>query len=308
MSTNLEANHSQDIGCLPDWFRQGLPDKGKINPVKDIIEKYRLNTVCRSALCPNKGKCWEKGVATFMILGDICTRDCAFCAVIKGTPGEIDKKEPDNIALAVAELKLNYVVITSVTRDDLPDKGSMQFVLTIEALKRKCPNVKVEALIPDFYGESDLLEKIISARADVISHNIEMVKRLYPLIRPKSDYIRSLGVLKDLKRIRKSCLVKTGFMVGLGEAEEEINELIEDLSRTGCDMLTIGQYLSPSFDKHFPVKRFVPPEDFESYKKRALRLGIGIVRSAPLVRSSFLAEEAFLEFKGSQKESVAECN
>jgi len=279
---------------LPDWFKQDIPAKDKMEPMKKLIKEVGLHTVCEGAHCPNTGRCWSQGVATFMILGDVCTRSCRFCAVKDGSPHSVDFAEPENIASAVKKLGLGYVVITSVTRDDLEDQGADQFGKTIHALRRRNPELKIEVLIPDFSGRVDLLNKVIEAKPDVIGHNIEMVRRLYPDIRPEADYERSLTLLKNVKELSPHLLVKSGFMVGLGEEKEEIMALIQDLFSSGCDILTIGQYLAPSRTKrHKSVKRYVHPLEFDELKAVALRRGFKSVVSAPLVRSSYQAEKAY---------------
>jgi len=290
----MQGNIHDDKLSLPGWFRQGIPNQAKTKKVKDILSKFNLNTVCQSALCPNSGKCWEKGVATFMILGDVCTRNCKFCAVSTGLPKKVDSNEPQNIARAVKELKLKYVVITSVTRDDLPDKGASQFISVVKAIKELCPETKVEILIPDFGGEFNLISEVAFSGAEVIAHNIEMVKSLYKAVRPKSDYDCSLKILSDIKRANKEVVVKSGFMVGLGETKDAVYELISEIAKNGCEILTIGQYLAPTDSlRHVKVKKYVSPEEFDFYKDKAYELGIKYVFSSPLVRSSFLAEEGF---------------
>lgn len=229
-----------------------------------------------------------------MILGDICTRACRFCAVVSGRPSAPSACEPSHVAEMVDALDLNYVVITSVTRDDLPDGGAGQFVRTIQALRQKRPGIKIEVLIPDFFGRRDFVETVLDSGPDVLAHNVEMVERLFPTLRPQADYQRSLGVLRTAKAAGKGILVKSGFMVGLGETEEEIERLMADMSQTGCDMLTIGQYLAPSRDgRHVPVDRFVSPSVFEMYRQKALKLDFRHVFSGPLVRSSYIAEEGY---------------
>lgn len=291
-----QQHHATCLNGLPSWFRQDLPDLSKIKKLQLMFRDRSLATVCESAHCPNMGQCWERGVATLMILGDVCTRACRFCAVASGDALCVDPQEPMNVAQVVKQLGLRYVVVTSVTRDDLDDEGAGQFVKTVKALRRYNPDIKIELLVPDFSGRIELIKMIIDARPDVFAHNIEMAKEVFARIRPQANYYRSLAVLKTVKNIMPGMLVKTGFMVGLGEAEKDIECLLSDISRTGCDMLTIGQYLAPSTAKrHIPVDRFVDPETFNVYKKQALSMGLKHVFSGPLVRSSFIAEQGYQE-------------
>ena len=279
---------------LPSWFRQELPDAEKIRSMKSLFRGARLHTVCESALCPNMGKCWAEGVATFMILGEVCTRACRFCAVKAGAPMAVDPEEPYHVAMAVKELNLRYVVITSVARDDLEDEGARQFVRTIQEIRQLNPQTKVEILIPDFSNKPASLRKVIEARPEVVSHNIETVRRLSPHVRPQADYERSLDVLRNFKKLDPSILTKSSFMAGLGETLEEIREVMKDLFSCGCDILTIGQYLAPTkLKRHVRVQRFVSPAEFAEYKRMGLALGFKHVMSGPLVRSSFLAEEGY---------------
>jgi len=279
---------------LPSWFKQRIPDLFQIEPLKKILKTSCLHTVCEEARCPNMGVCWSRGVATFMILGDVCTRSCRFCAVKSGEPKAPDRQEPLRVAVTVKELNLEYVVITSVTRDDLPDKGCGQFSDTICSLKETIPEIKVEALIPDFLGDKNLIERVVDSGVDVIAHNMETVHRLSRSLRPQANYETSLNVLKIAKQARKPVLIKSGFMVGLGESLDEVKGLMEDLVNAGCDILTIGQYLAPSkMQRHVRVERFVPPDEFETYKEIGASLGFKHIFSAPLVRSSYCAKEAY---------------
>lgn len=283
-------------GRLPDWFRQKVPEIKKIREMKSRFRASGLHTVCESAFCPNMGTCWEKGVATFMILGERCTRACRFCAVVAGRPTEIDPDEPRKVALAVMALGLHYVVITSVTRDDLEDGGARQFVQTVNAVREVNPGTKVEVLIPDFLDRFESLKQITAVRPEVIGHNMETVRRLSPSVRPQADYDRSLRVLRTLKQLGPSVFIKSGLMVGLGETDDEIVETMCDLVRAGCDILTMGQYLAPTQTKrHVAVRRFVDPEGFERYKQKGLEIGFKYVMSAPLARSSYIAERGFKE-------------
>lgn len=273
---------------LPKWLIKRTPKSENIRNFRGIIGDDGLHTVCESAKCPNIGECYSNKVATFMILGDICTRNCGFCAVANGTPTAPDDSEPKRIADAAKKLGLKYVVITSVTRDDLPDRGAGQFASTIKELKDNIEGVTVEVLIPDLGGRKELIEAVISAGPYVLNHNVEMVKRLYADIRPRSDYGTSLKVLNISKHINKNQLTKSGFMLGLGETEKEVHELITDIRKAGCNILTIGQYIRPS-QNHAEVVEYAKPEMFEKYRAFALNLGFMHVEAGPFVRSSYHA-------------------
>lgn len=271
----------------------------RIRGMKGLFRQAGLFTVCESAFCPNMGKCWGQGVASFMILGELCTRSCRFCGVRAGRPKELDPQEPREVARAVERLGLRYVVITSVTRDDLADGGAQQFVRTVGAVRARVPQTKIELLIPDFGGNKENLKMVVEARPEVISHNVETVRRLSQAIRPQADYNRSLRVIGDLKETDSSILVKSGLMVGLGESRQEVEETLRDLARVGCDMVTVGQYLSPGKERrHFSVQRFAPPEEFKFYKDLGRELGFKHVMSGPLVRSSYVAEQGYGESVG----------
>jgi lipoyl synthase len=286
---------------LPPWFKQAIPDPQKLSRMKELLTRASVHTVCEGAYCPNLGSCWEKGVATFMILGEVCTRRCRFCAVPSGSPSPIDKSEPERVGRAVADLKLDYVVITSVTRDDLPDYGAGHFCDVAEAIRSQSPSTKIEFLTPDFCGDLKSLKLMTSCGIQVLGHNIETVPRLFPRLRPQADYTRSLHVLKIYNKLSPAVAIKSGFMVGLGESQEEIYDLLRDLRECGCDMVTIGQYLAPSStDRHVPVEKYWSPEDFKEFQRMGLELGIPLVVSAPLVRSSFLAHESYKQYKTSQ--------
>ena len=281
---------------LPPWFRQDLPDMGKVRAMKDLFRGSRLHTVCESARCPNMGKCWGEGVATFMILGGTCTRACRFCAVPAGRPETVDAHEPRNVADAVKQLGLRYVVITSVARDDIEDEGASHFVATIKAIRNLTPHVKIEVLIPDFSAKEGSLKILSEARPEVVSHNIETVRRLSPLLRPQADHERSLRVLRRFCELNPGGFVKSSFMAGVGEADEEIIVLMRELLDAGCQILTIGQYLAPTqMKRHLPVARFVTPEQFERYRRAGMDMGFKYVMSGPLVRSSYIAEEGYAE-------------
>lgn len=264
--------------------------------VSRILQEKDLHTVCKSAKCPNRHACWNGGTATFMIMGDTCTRNCSFCGIRSGMPQVLDVREPERVAEAVSVMRLKYVVVTSVTRDDLPDGGAGHFAQVIASV-RSCGGVEgVEVLTPDFLGARPSLDRVAEARPDVFNHNVETVSRLQQAIRPQASYIRSLDVLRYMAE-RKSMLVKSGIMVGLGESDEEVIETIYDLAAVGCRILTVGQYLAP--EKHrWPVQRYVSPDVFDLYREEALKAGFSAVASAPLVRSSYQAAELMRQAAG----------
>ncbi len=276
----------------PPWLKKRISPFQDIHKVKTILEESSLHTVCEEARCPNLGECFSSGTATFLILGRICTRNCGFCAVEHGNPAFPDESEPLQVARVVKKMSLQYVVITSVTRDDLPDGGASHFAKTIEAIRSMDPEVKVEVLIPDFKGDPRSLKIVLDLTPDVLNHNVETVSRLYPKVRPQADYHRSLELLKRAKEIAPTLLTKSGFMLGLGESQEEVLELIRNLKEVGCDFLTLGQYLQPRQDR-LPVVRFIPPEEFEEYRRMGEEMGFRAVASGPFVRSSFQAFEMF---------------
>jgi lipoic acid synthetase len=274
-------------GHLPDWIKIKALD---LHSTKSLIRSHRLSTVCEEARCPNKGICFSKPTATFMILGNCCTRDCGFCSVKSGAPSFVDSEEPERVADAAAELGLKYVVITSVTRDDLTDGGASQFAASIKAVRGKLPDCKIEVLTPDFKGDINSLKIVLDAMPDVFNHNVETVERLYPVVRHQADYIRSLNVLKSAKKIAPHIKTKSGLMLGLGETFAEVAALLKDLRDAGCDFLTVGQYLRPT-KKNLPVVEYIRPEIFEDLKDIAIDMGFKFVASGPLVRSSMNAEE-----------------
>ena len=276
------------IKRLPPWFKIRLEAGERFTRVRDLIETNKLHTVCRSAGCPNRNECWNAGTATFMILGAVCTRGCRFCGVPKGSPQELDPDEPGRVAEAVAALKLSYAVITSVTRDDLPDGGAALFARTILAIRTKSPGCKVEVLIPDFQGSHASLKAVLDAQPDVLNHNLETVPSLYSRVRPQADYERSLELLSRSRQL--GAVTKTGLMLGLGEGTDEVVAVLEDLRRTGCSILTLGQYLRPGQD-YLPVEKYYHPDEFEALRKQALSLGFNHVAAGPLVRSSYHAAE-----------------
>ncbi|HBT46774.1 MAG TPA: lipoyl synthase [Peptococcaceae bacterium] len=274
----------------PPWLHKRIPAGGSLEATRKLLEELQLNTVCQSALCPNLGECFSRRTATFMILGKTCTRNCRFCAVEGGRPEPVDPDEPRRVALAAARLGLKHVVVTSVTRDDLPDGGAAQFAATIHALRERLPGAIIEVLTPDFQGERASLARVVEARPHIFNHNVETVPRLYPQVRPAADYRRSLEVLRTVKELAPDVYTKSGMMVGLGETREEVEEVMADLREVGCDILTIGQYLRPS-PRHLSVEEFVPPETFEYYGEAARKMGFLYVASAPFVRSSYNAAE-----------------
>jgi len=281
---------------FPEWLKKKVPVNETYGETFSLLRKSGLNTVCENAKCPNMGECFSKKTATFLILGNICTRGCSFCDINLGAPEPPDREEPEKLLAAVRELGLKYVVITSVTRDDLPDGGAGHFKAVLKALKT-LKDLKVELLIPDFNGNSASLKTVVSAGPDVIGHNVEMPEALYAGLRPvRTNYRKSLQVLKELKQIAPEGITKSGFMVGLGEKREQVFGLIADIFFTGCDILTIGQYLRPSKGKA-EVKEFVTPEGFESLRQEALRQGFKTVYSGPFVRSSFGALELYRKTK-----------
>lgn len=274
----------------PKWLRIDLNKGRSLDYVQEILQRFSLNTVCEEANCPNRMECFSKKTATFMILGSQCTRNCRFCNVKHEEAQPLDPHEPQNVANAALELGLKHVVITSVTRDDLPDGGAKHFSQTIKAIKAKKDDIVVEVLIPDFRGSYEALETVVKAKPEILNHNVETVPRLYPDVRPQALYKRSLELLERVKSIDSSILTKSGIMVGLGEKQEEVLDVLRDLRSAGCDFLTIGQYLAPSTEHH-PVVEYVSPEVFEMYKQQALEMGFSFVASAPLVRSSYNAAE-----------------
>lgn len=273
----------------PDWLKKRLSlNYDNIKEVKKLVEASNLNTVCQSAKCPNIFECFSKKCATFMLMGSRCLRNCAFCGISNKHPLPLDKHEPRNVAIAVSKMGLKYVVLTSVTRDDLPDCGAEHFVKTIQEIKKIKPACQIECLIPDLKGNKNHLKKIVSQPITVLNHNIETIKKNYPQVRPTANYQTSLNILKEAKKIKRDVYTKSGFMVGLGETLEDIKVLLEDLSKADCDMVTIGQYLSPSLD-HIAVKKYYSSKEFEDLEKLAKKTGIQSVISGIFVRSSFNA-------------------
>ena len=272
----------------PEWLKISIGANERYTETKRIVENHCLHTICSSGRCPNMGECWGKGTATFMIGGDICTRSCKFCNTQTGRPLPLDADEPTHVAESIALMKLSHAVVTSVDRDDLPDLGAGHGARTITEIKRINPDTTIEVLIPDFQGRMELVDKIIAANPEIISHNMETVRRISPLVRSAADYETSLQVIR---RIAESGITaKSGIMVGLGETPSEVEELMDDLLATGCSILTIGQYLQPT-RRHYPVEEYVTPEQFAQYQQTGLEKGFEQVESAPLVRSSYHAEK-----------------
>lgn len=284
-------------GRLPPWFKQKLIDPSIMSTMQGLLDGLSLHTICENAHCPNIGKCFSEGTATFLILGDVCTRRCTFCAVKKGAPTPVDEEEPQHLLKAVEKLDLSYIVITSVTRDDLADGGATQFAKTIKLLHENKEGAIVEVLVPDFHGSMEAIKRVVEAHTEVVNHNIETVPRLYPEVRPGADYNRSLELLLRVKSLDPEIVTKSGLMLGLGETKVEVLEVMNDLREANCDLLTIGQYLSPS-PQHHPVVRFVLPEEFTEYEGIGKEMGFAQVASAPLVRSSFKAAELYAKAKG----------
>lgn len=274
---------------LPEWLKARAPGSPDYIQLKGLVKNLQLHTVCESAICPNIGECWGHGTATFMILGDTCTRRCGFCAIITGRPVVVDWGEPLRVAEAIRSLGLRHAVITSVARDELQDGGAAIFAATIRAIRRLCSGTSVEVLIPDFKGDTQSLQYVMEAQPDILNHNIETVERLSPFIRPQARYRRSLDLLKQAKGYGTS-LTKSGMMLGVGEVMEEVEQSMADLREVGCDILTIGQYLRPSQD-HLPVVKYYPPEEFLRLKHFGLTMGFTHVESGPLVRSSYHAAD-----------------
>ena len=274
----------------PEWLKVRYNQEA-VDEVAALMKELKLNTVCKEANCPNLGECYRRHTATFMILGSECTRNCRFCNVTPGHPLPPDPDEPENVAAAAKKLGLRHVVLTCPTRDDLPDGGAEQFAKTVRAIRAACPGTTVETLISDMKMNTDALDVVIAAHPEVLNHNVETVEELQRAVRPQADYRRSLEVLRYCKEKDPTLLTKTGFMVGLGETEEQIGRLMDDVLAVGCDILTIGQYLQPTRD-HYPLARYAAPEDFARYKDMALEKGFRYVASAPLARSSYRAWEA----------------
>lgn len=287
----------------PPWLRVRVPLSPELDQTRGIIRRGRLHTVCEEAACPNLGECWSSRHATFMILGSVCTRACAFCNVATGRPQGVDPDEPARVAKAVAELGLRHVVVTSVDRDDLDDGGAGHFARTIESIRAASPGATVEVLTPDFLRKQGALETVIEARPDVFNHNIETVPRLYRTVRPAADYEHSLAILARVKDAAPSIFTKSGLMVGLGEEREEVRGVLDDLRRHGVDFVTVGQYLQPTL-RHIGVARHLPPEEFDEIRTEAEARGFLMVSATPLTRSSHHADEAFEKLREARERAL----
>ncbi|GGH02410.1 lipoyl synthase [Polaribacter pacificus] len=283
-----ESVQIQEKVKKPKWLRVKLPVGKKYTDLRGLVDKYKLNTICTSGSCPNMGECWGEGTATFMILGNTCTRSCGFCGVKTGRPDTVEWDEPEKVARSIKIMKIKHAVITSVDRDDLKDGGSIIWAETVNAIRRANPNTTLETLIPDFQGNEQQIDRVIKVAPEVVSHNMETVRRLTREVRIQAKYDRSLGVLKYLKA--NGMRTKSGIMLGLGETEEEVIETMKDLRGVGLDVITIGQYLQPT-KKHLPVKEFITPEQFKKYETLGLEMGFMYVESGPLVRSSYKAHK-----------------
>lgn len=284
----MEKKEEVSFRRKPEWLKINLPRGFKASQVVEMLNERHIHTICSSGMCPNRAECWGNGTATFMLCGAVCTRNCRFCNVTGGKPGPLDPQEIEDIVRSVKELKLKHVVITSVTRDDLPDGGARHWAAMIRRLHEECPGVTMEVLIPDMQGRTDLLDIILDEHPDVISHNLETVRRLTPEVRRVATYDRSLQVLKYLAD--KGANTKSGIMLGLGETEEEVLQVMDDLRAVGCRIMTIGQYLQPS-KLHYPVQDYIHPDKFEEYRLKGIEKGFAHIESAPMVRSSYHAEK-----------------
>ena len=294
---NPEPNTPADTTRKPAWLRAKLPSGPAYSAVRDLVDEHRLHTVCQSAQCPNLGECWSRGTATLMILGNICTRSCNFCAVQTGRPTELDLGEPPRVAEAVATMGLRHCVITSVARDELADGGAAVWAATIRAIRIRNPATAIEVLVPDFKGRLGDVDTVLDAKPDIFNHNVETVERLQKPVRVQARYDRSRSVLRHAKA--RGFTVKTGVMLGLGERQDEIERTLRDLAGDGMNILTIGQYLQPT-RQHLPVDRWVTPEEFRRWKEFGLSIGFGVVESGPMVRSSYHADEQSLKYTGEE--------
>ncbi len=283
------------VSRKPSWLRARLPGGPGYHAVRQLVEHHGLHTVCQSAQCPNLGECWARGTATVMILGNICTRSCNFCAIQTGRPTELDFGEPARVADAVARMNLRHVVITSVARDELADGGASVWAATIRAVRHRNPQTAIEVLVPDFKGHLPDIDTVLAARPDIFNHNVETVERLQKPVRVQARYDRSRAVLRHAKA--RGFTTKTGIMLGLGERREEIEQTLRDIVSDGAEILTVGQYLQPT-PRHLPVARWVPPEEFQYWKEFGLSIGLGVVESGPLVRSSYHADEQSQKYTG----------
>jgi len=288
----------------PPWIRIRLSADSKIDQTRELMRRLELNTVCEEAACPNLAECWAERQATVMILGSVCTRACAFCNVDTGMPDAVDPAEPEHLASAVGELRLEHVVITSVDRDDLQDGGAGQFARSIEAIRRSAPETTIEVLTPDFRRKPEALATVVAAAPDVFNHNLETVPRLYKQVRPGADYRHSLAILSDAKRIRPEMFTKSGIMLGLGETRDEVDQVMDDLREADVDFLTVGQYLRPT-PKHASVERYWSPDEFDELAEDARERGFLLVSASPLTRSSYHAQQDFRRLQAARSESPA---
>ncbi len=295
-----QKNPDRPAGRKPEWIRVKAPQGQVYAETKELVRRHKLTTVCEEAGCPNIGECWQQKHATFMIMGEVCTRACAFCNVATGKPEDLDKLEPLRVGVAVMQMGLKHVVVTSVDRDDLEDSGADHFVKTIQAIRMKAPETTVEILPGDFRGRMEDIEKVALARPDVFNHNLETVPRLYPSIRPGARYFRSLRLLQRVKEVDPSIFTKSGMMVGLGETKEEVGQVMDDMRAAGVDFITIGQYLQPT-PKHAPLDRFWTPEEFEGLTRMAKAKGFLMVSATPLTRSSHHAGDDFQKLKAARE-------
>lgn len=300
-----EKAHRPDnpIQKKPEWIRVKAPVSKEYNETRELMRKYKLATVCEEAACPNIGECWSQKHATVMILGSVCTRACSFCNVATGMPDKLDPHEPENLAAATSKLGLKHMVITSVDRDDLPDGGADHFAKCIEKIRAGSPQTTIEILTPDFLKKEGAIEIIVKARPDVFNHNVETVPRLYPTIRPGARYFQSMWLLKRVKELDNSMFTKSGVMVGLGESDEEVYQVMDDLRAADVDFLTIGQYLQPTV-KHAKVDRFVTPEQFKKFEQMARAKGFLMVSATPLTRSSYHAGDDFEKLRKARNEKL----
>ena len=299
-----QKNPDRPAGRKPDWLRVKAPQGKIFAETKETVRKHKLTTVCEEAGCPNIGECWQQKHATFMIMGEVCTRACAFCNVATGKPEDLDKLEPLRVGVAVKQMGLKHVVVTSVDRDDLEDSGADHFVKTIQAIRMKSPETTIEILPGDFRGNQTDWDTVINARPDVFNHNLETVPRLYPTIRPGARYFRSLRLLERVKDVDPSMFTKSGLMVGLGETKEEVGQVMDDMRAAGIDFITIGQYLQPT-PKHAPVMHWWTPEEFQQLTRMAKNKGFLMVSATPLTRSSHHAGDDFAKLRAAREEQLA---
>ena len=292
MSKNITIGRTPAPGAKPEWLKVKFPAGENYRRIDRYHRRQGLNSVCRSAACPNQGECWNKGTATFMILGNNCTRTCSFCNISNRRPEPPDPDEPRKVATAIAELELNHAVITSVTRDDLPDGGAAHFTALVREIRQQCPACTIELLIPDLLGNDQALALILQAQPHILGHNLETVPRLYPRVRPEADYRRSLQLLHQVRQCAPTVVTKSGLMLGMGEERAEVIKAFHNLREHGCRILTLGQYLAPT-RQHHPVVRYVTPDEFTAYAETARTLGFDHVEAGPLVRSSYHAEDQF---------------